>query len=352
MGDITEQLLEQVKQALKENQALSISGGHSKDFYGREIQGQDLSVKDHNGIVDYDPRELVLTARAGTTLAEIRQTLDEQNQMLPFEPPSFGEAATLGGTLACGFSGPRRPFAGSARDLVLGTQIINGKAEVLNFGGQVMKNVAGYDLSRLMVGAMGSLGVMLQASLKVLPKPEAEITLMQQHDESTAIHLMNELSGRNMPLSAAAYVDGTMCLRLSGVQASVGHAASVIGGERLKDSENFWSDLSEQRLDFFTTDKPLWRISVAQSSRALNLQGTQLIDWAGGLRWLISDVDAKDIQEKASENNGHAILFKNGDRQGELFQPLPVTLMKFHKKVKQSLDPDRLFNPGRMYAQL
>lgn len=347
--DISQALQEKISGAIASNTQLAISGGHSKDFYGREIRGEDFSVAGHKGIVDYDFRELVITARAGTTLSELNQALAENHQMLPFEPPAFADSATLGGLLACGFSGPRRPYIGSARDYLLGTIILNGKAEQLTFGGQVMKNVAGYDLSRLMVGAMGTLGVILQASIKVLPRPEAETTVVQQLVVQQAIKSMNQLAGKNIPLSASAYWDGKLYLRFSGVEASVNKAASLVGGDKLADAEIFWQSLKEHQHAFFQTDKTLWRLSLPPATPELDLAGTTFYEWGGAQRWFISDEPGQDIANAAALAGGHATQFRNGNRQQDVFQQLPDSLMQIHKKLKVSLDPDAIFNPGRLY---
>ncbi|MGD8811699.1 MAG: glycolate oxidase subunit GlcE, partial [Thioalkalispiraceae bacterium] len=224
MTDLTETIQAQVAEAVNNHQPLRIEGGNSKAFYGRELTGETLSLAEHSGIIDYEPAELVITARGGTPLAEIEAALAAQNQMLAFEPPAFGKRATLGGTIACGFSGNRRPYAGAARDYVLGCKLINGHAETLSFGGQVMKNVAGYDVSRLMTGAMGTLGVLLEVSLKVLPSPAREVTLVQQLSVEQALLKMNQLAGQSIPLSAGVYYDGHLYLRLSGAEQAVSQA--------------------------------------------------------------------------------------------------------------------------------
>jgi len=356
MSDITEQLQEQLSKILSNNEldnGIAISGGHSKDFYGREIIGDEFSIIEHAGIIEYEPRELVVTARTGTSLLELKNTLAENNQMLPFEPPSYSAQATLGGTIACGFSGPRRPYGGSARDLLLGTKILNGKAEVLNFGGQVMKNVAGYDLSRLMVGAMGTLGIILQASMKVLPKPECEMTLIQELPEEDAIQMMNKLASKNLPLSASAFYQGNLYLRFSSVETSVKKIIEHLGGDVLKDANSFWIELNEHRHNFFQIEKSkvLWRLSLPPAAPVLALDGDVFYDWGGAQRWIYSDAKESVIRDVANSVGGHATQFRKGDRQSDIFHPLSSPLMSIHKQLKKTMDPAGIFNSGRLYKQ-
>lgn len=349
MNDLTEQFQGRVREALARGTPLELKGGGSKRFYGRTTGGSPLPLGEHSGIVNYEPKELVLTARCGTALADLEQLLAEQGQMLAFEPPHFGENATLGGTIACGFSGPRRPYAGSARDFVLGVRIINGRGEVLHFGGEVMKNVAGYDVSRLMAGSLGTLGLILEVSLKVLPRPTDEITLVQQRDPDEAIRLMNEWAAKPLPISAACYDGAQLYLRLSGASRALISAHELIGGEKRADSGLFWLNLREHRHGFFSSDKPLWRLSLPPHTSHLNLSGKQFIDWGGAQRWLISDTEAQVIRKAVSKVGGHATLFRGGDHGGEVFHPLQGALYTLHRNLKSSFDPDGIFNPGRMY---
>jgi glycolate oxidase FAD binding subunit len=350
--DQSEEIQQRLQQLLATKQAVHIVAGNSKAFYGRQAEGEVLSVAGHTGIVEYDFRELVVTARAGTTLAELRSVLAENNQYLPFDPPSYADNATLGGTLACGFSGPARPYAGSARDYVLGSKILNGRAELLTLGGQVMKNVAGYDLSRLMVGALGSLGIILQASLKVLPRPAVQQTLVLAMQAEQAITEMNRIAGTQLPLNASAWFDGLLYLRFAGFEASVSKAVSEIGGETLADADAFWDALREHRHSFFSSHKPLWRLSVPATTPVIDLPGQTFYDWGGAQRWFVADtdIDAASLFEIAGHAGGHATLFRHGDHDADVFQPLPDVLMALHRKLRQSLDPQQLLNPGRMYA--
>jgi glycolate oxidase FAD binding subunit len=325
---------------------LHLVGGGTKRFFGRQVDGNELSVSAHRGIVSYEPTELVITARAGTPLTDIESALARNNQILGFEPPRFGDGATLGGTLACGLSGPRRPYAGSARDFVLGVRIVNGKGERLAFGGQVMKNVAGYDVSRLMVGALGTLGLLLEASLKVLPRPERELTLGFTVPASEALARISAWSGKPVPLSAACHVDDTLYTRLSGSESAVAAARAKIGGEEVPGGTELWSDLREHRLPFFRDDRPLWRVSLPPAAH-VPVAGEWLIDWGGAQRWLKSTLPPTDIWRAAEHAGGHATLFRGGDRAGEVFHPLSPTLAQLHKNLKRAFDPAGLLNPGR-----
>jgi glycolate oxidase FAD binding subunit len=346
--DISLQLQERVNQARATGTALCIRGGGSKAFYGREPSGEPLEVGPHCGIVNYEPTELVVTARAGTSLAEIEQALAAQGQMLAFEPPHFGEAATLGGTIACNLSGPRRPYAGAARDFVLGTKVLNGRGELLSFGGEVMKNVAGYDVSRLMCGAMGTLGVLLAVSLKVLPRPQSELTLVYQTELNEALEVLHDWAQKPYPVSASCYDGNLLTVRLSGEERAVQAARKMMGGDVQEDGESFWHKLREQKHGFFRSSKPLWRLSLASDAPVPELPGKWLYEWGGAQRWLISEAPIAAIREAASSAGGHASLYRNGPRE-QVFQPLPIGLMRIHQRLKQALDPDGLFNPGRIY---
>jgi len=347
--DLTEQLQQQVQQAIESKRPLKITGSGSKTFYGREPVGEALDVSDHQGIINYEPKELVVTVRSGTRLADLNAVLAEKGQMLAFEPPAFGADATIGGTIACGFSGPRRGAAGSARDFVLGTRIINGKGEMLRFGGEVMKNVAGYDVSRLMVGAMGTLGLLLDISLKTIPQPFEEITLKRECTYQKAIERMNELAGIDLPVSATFFDGLTLYIRLSGAAVAIEAGEKRIGGERTDNA--IWENVREHRHAFFNQDKPLWRLSVPSDADYFELPGKQCIEWGGSLRWLVSDADPKEVRSVAERVGGSAMLFRGGDRHGEVFHPLANGLKNLHINLKQSFDPDGIFNPGRMYRE-
>jgi glycolate dehydrogenase FAD-binding subunit len=350
MSDISRELQQAVEHALHQNIALNISGSGSKAFYGRQSEGIRLDVTGHQGIISYEPTELVMTARCGTPLTQIEALLAEHRQMLPFDPPHFSDRATLGGAVACGLSGPRRPFSGAVRDCVLGCTLINGQADILSFGGEVMKNVAGYDIARLMVGAMGTLGLLLSASFKVLPRPAEEITLSLKMDPIEAIETMNQWAGQPLPLSGLCFDGSRVYARLCGAAESVALAQRRLGGERLTQGERFWYALREQEHSFFQGKQDLWRLSIAPGTPMMDLPGEWLLDWGGAQRWLKTEAPAAEIFGAAEWAGGHATLFRSDDRSGERFQPLPATLMKYHQQLKQAFDPNGLFNPKRMYS--
>ncbi|WP_129140729.1 glycolate oxidase subunit GlcE [Modicisalibacter coralii] len=351
--DIADRLCDRVRRADAEGTPLKIVGGDTKAFYGRPVEGETLSLADHRGITHYDPVELVVTVRAGTPLAELETALDAEDQRLAFEPPHFGASATVGGTVACGLSGPRRPWAGAVRDFVLGARVISHDGKPLRFGGEVMKNVAGYDLSRLMTGAQGTLGVLTEISFKVLPKPAATRSLRLTMNLESALERLAEWGRQPLPLSAAAWYDGALLLRLEGGNSSVAATAERLGGDAL--DTDFWRTLREQRLAFFTDDaRPLWRLSLPNDMPALALDGQVLYDWGGAQRWLKSDADAETIREAAARAGGHATCFTPHAEGGaeSPFTPLSPVLAKYHRQLKAKLDPNGIFNPGRLYEAL
>jgi glycolate oxidase FAD binding subunit len=333
---------------------LRLRGGGTKDFYGQALEGEVLDTRGYSGIVAYEPSELVITARSGAKLAEIESAMRERGQMLAFEPPHFGGDATLGGMVAAGLSGPRRQATGALRDFVLGVKIMDGRGDVLSFGGQVMKNVAGYDVSRLMAGSLGTLAIILEVSLKALPLPAAEATLKLELPEDKAIEALNKWGGKPVPVSASAWTRNELRVRLSGAAAAVRAARDKIGGE-LADAaqaERFWTGVREQTDPFFGNDAPLWRISVPSATPPLKLPGEPLIEWGGALRWLCSQADARTVREAAKRAGGHATLFRGGDKSVGVFQPLAPALMKIHGELKREFDPHGIFNRGRMYPEL
>ncbi|WP_434603557.1 glycolate oxidase subunit GlcE [Pseudomonas sp. Z4-7] len=344
--DASELLLEQVNRARASDTPLRIQGSNSKAFLGRQVAGEVLDTRAHRGIVDYDPTELVITARAGTPLRELLAALDAAGQRLPCEPPAFGTDATVGGMVAAGLSGPRRPWAGSVRDYVLGTRMISGHGHLLRFGGEVMKNVAGYDLSRLLAGSFGCLGVITEVSLKVLPKPRHGLSIRLEMDSREALEKLAECGRQPLPISAASHDDDCLRLRLEGGEGSVSAAHQRLGGEAIDDQ--YWTELNEHRLPFFAEDLPLWRLSLPNATGPLDLPGAQLIDWAGAQRWLKTDADT--VQALAREWGGHAVCYRPG-ATATPFQPLEPALLRYHRQLKAKLDPQGLFNPGRMYAE-
>ncbi|MFR0675225.1 glycolate oxidase subunit GlcE [Enterobacterales bacterium AW_CKDN230030176-1A_HGKHYDSX7] len=345
--DASAALLAQVEQALAEGTPLQIQGSGSKAMLGEAVWGQVLDTRVHRGIVSYDPTELVLTARAGTPLAEVEAVLAAAGQRLPFEPPHLGDGATVGGMVAAGLSGPRRPWAGSVRDHVLGTRMISGHGTLLRFGGEVMKNVAGYDLSRLLTGSFGCLGVLTEVSLKVLPTPRACRSLTLPLRRAEALAQLAAWGQQPLPISAACHDGEALHLRLEGGEGSVASAADRLGGEPLEDG--YWADLREQRLAFFASPTTLWRLALPSDSGELDLPGQHLLDWGGGQRWLTSDASAEDIRQTVARLGGHATRYRQGPAG---FHPLPEPLLRYHLSLKRQLDPKGIFNPGRLYAEL
>jgi glycolate oxidase FAD binding subunit len=346
MSDLTDQFIERIAAASAEK-PLCIRGGGSKDFYGETPRGEILDTRSHCGITAYEPTELVITARCGTPLAEIEAALAAQNQFLAFEPPSFSGLATIGGAVAAGLSGPRRASVGALRDFVLGVTLLGDQPRRMTFGGTVMKNVAGYDVSRLIAGSMGTLGLILDVSLKVLPRPVAEATLRFDLPQGKAIETLNAWAGQPLPISASCWCDDVLTLRLSGAEAAVAAAKAKLGGELVAEAASFWNDLREQRHAFFAGSETLWRLSVPSIAAPLDLPGAQLIEWGGSQRWWRGDAAA--AREAATSAGGHAVLFRGSDKSAGVFQPLSAPLLQIHRRLKAAFDPRGVFNPGRLY---
>jgi glycolate oxidase FAD binding subunit len=356
-----QQLVERVQQARAERRNLCIRGGGSKDFYGDMPRGEPLDMAALCGISSYEPTELVVTVRAGTPLAELEAELAAQGQCLAFEPPRFSAAGTVGGMVAAGLSGPSRAAVGSVRDHVLGATLLNGKAEVLSFGGQVMKNVAGYDVARVLAGSMGVLGAICEVSLKVLPVPAATATLRFEMDQASAIRQLNDWAGRPLPLHASAWWQGLLVVRLSGAAAAVQAAAHSMGGEAVPPelAAGFWDGLRDQSDEYFVNARAalaqgatLWRLSLPQTMPPLGLEGDCLVEWGGGQRWLSSTLPAATVRDAAAAAGGHATLFMGQDRSAGVFAPLKSPLDRIHRELKRAFDPDGVLNPGRMYPGL
>lgn len=351
MADISTQLQEMIRDAVDTESQVNIIGGGSKTFYGREPQGKPLDVAANTGIISYEPTELVITVRGGTQVSELEAELDEHKQMLGFEPPCLNKQSTIAGVIAAGLSGSRRPFAGAVRDYILGCKIINGYAEILSFGGTAMKNVAGYDLSRLMAGSMGTLGLILDVSLKVIPKPEHEATWFCEVGADRVIGRMAELLGKSIPFSGMFYDGQRLFYRLSGTADSVQQIAATIGGEQLSDHERFWNGVNFHTHDYFEDEMPLWRISVAPATEPISLAGQFIYDWGGALRWLKSEEASSHVFQVIGDLGGHATLFRHAQHRDAVFQPLPDDLMQIQRRLKHAFDPKGLFNPGRLYPE-
>lgn len=345
-----ESFAERIREAAARRSPLRLRGGGTKDFYGNELRGEILDTRSYAGIAAYEPTELVVTARCGTSLSELQEILDANHQCLPFEPPHFGPEATVGGCVAAGLSGPRRASAGALRDFVLGLKLVDGRGQALSFGGQVMKNVAGYDVSRLVAGSLGTLGLIAEVSLKLAPRPEAEATLRLEMPQERALELMNRWAGQPLPITASAWCDGELTVRLSGSAAGVRAAAAKIGGSAL--DADFWTGIREQSDAFFSGREPLWRLSVASASPPIDIEASQLVEWGGGLRWLKSKTNATAIRDAAKRLKGHATLFRSADKSAGCFSPLEPVLERVHRELKMAFDPAGIFNPGRMYAGL
>jgi glycolate oxidase FAD binding subunit len=357
---------EAIRQAAARKRPLRITGHSSKAFYGMpEILDADaFSTLGHCGITDYDPTELVVVVKCGTPITELESVLAASRQMLAFEPPRFGGRGTVGGMMASGLSGPRRATAGAAKDFVLGMTVLDGQATPLRYGGTVMKNVAGYDLSRLHTGALGTLGLMVDLSIKVLPMPPAQATLAFDVDAPQAIEWMNAWGGQPLPISATSWHEGRLMVRLSGAMAAVQSAKEKLGGELMADAhaDAFWNRLRDHHEPFFSVsesepDVCLWRLSLPSvTPHAAEMPGQQWMEWGGALRWLKSNASAASIRALASRHGGHATLFRAPRpelrQQAGVFTELPVATMRIHERLKQELDADRIFNPGRMYAGL
>ena len=346
-----------IRDAQAAKRPLRLRGGGTKDFYGQALDGEVLDTRGYAGIVAYEPSELVVTARCGTPLAELEGALAERGQMLAFEPPRYSPGGTLGGMLASGLSGPRRQQCGAVRDFVLGVRMLDGRGADLRFGGQVMKNVAGYDVSRAMAGALGTLGVVLEASIKTLPLPVTEATLRLEMPEANAIETMNRWAGRPLPVSATAFAGGQLAVRISGAEAAVKSACEKIGGERLPDADAaaLWTAVRDHAAPFFEARPgatPLWRIAVPSATPPLGVPGETMIEWGGALRWLVTRADARTLREAARAAGGHATLFRYGDKSVGVFQPLEPALAAIHRRLKAEFDPAGIFNPGRMYPDL
>lgn len=351
-ADRTGDLAQRIRAAAAAGTALAPTGGGTKAFWGEPVTAEPLALDGHRGVVHYEPTELVLTARAGTPLAEIEALLADNGQMLACEPPHFGGGATLGGAVATGLSGPRRPWSGAVRDHVLGVRMLDGHGDAGRFGGEVMKNVAGYDVARLMTGSLGTLGVLLEVSLKVLPRPEAERTVVLE-EEAAAIHGRVEGALRaGTPVTGAAHEDGRTYLRLAGAASAVDAGVRRTGGEAL-DATDFWRDLRDHRLAFFDTGaahERLWRIALPPGA-APPLPGRALVDWGGQQHWLWTDAGADAVRRVATDVGGHASLVRGPRDDIPAFTPLAPAMLALHRRIKHALDPAGILNPGRLYPE-
>jgi glycolate oxidase FAD binding subunit len=354
-------VIDQLDEARARRTPLDIRGGGTKAFYGGRPQGRPLDMSGLAGISSYEPTELVVTARAGTLLAELEAVLEERGQCLPFEPPRFSAGGTVGGMVAAGLSGPSRASVGSVRDHVLGVTLLNGRSEVLAFGGQVAKNVAGYDVSRLVVGSLGILGIICEVSLKVLPVHRATATMCFDWDERGALEQLHRWASQPLPIHASAWHDGRLYIRLAGAVAAVSEACGKLGGTArgAEEAAAWWSSLRDQTQDFFALSEAdlaggecLWRLSVPATALPVTLPGRQFIEWNGAQRWWRTGAESGEVRRAAALVGGHATLLRGADKSAGVFTPLGDALMRIHQGLKQAFDPSGLFNPGRLYAEL
>ena len=352
MKEKIESIKESVFTAIEQSEPLKIVGGNSKAFLGRTTTGTVVDVSVYSGVTSYEPTELYITAKAGTLLSEINRTLSEHGQMLAFEPPQLTDKTTIGGVVATGLSGPRRPYSGSVRDYILGIRCVNGLGKDLSFGGQVMKNVAGYDLSKLMTGAYGTLGIILEVSLKVVPLPESEVTCRRPMTLENALSKMLELSAKAIPVSASCYDGESLYIRLSGNEKSVKETARKIELDEDDNSANIWAELRDYKAPIFNADINTWRLSVPTTVNPDVGEDPFIVEWGGGLYWLNSERPAKEIFHMAKEAGGSAMLFRGTVKDQEVFQPLSDGLLALHKGLKKAFDPHGILNPGKMYASL
>jgi glycolate oxidase FAD binding subunit len=361
-------IVKRIKSAASAGTPLRIRGGGTKDFYGQSLQGEILETTVLCGISSYEPSELVVTVKAGTPLAELEAVLAEKNQCLPFEPPHFSAGTTVGGMVAAGLSGPSRANSGSVKDFVLGVNMVNGKGEELHFGGTVMKNVAGYDVSRLMAGSMGTLGMITEVSLKVLPIAPAEATLKFECTQSEALNMLNTWGAQPLPLNASCWINdagvGSLYVRLRGAVAAVEAAIKKMGGTLQNQASGNatvaadWQALRNQSMDFFKLqgDECLWRLSVPDTAPDLQL-GDTVVEWHGAQRWVkLPCSEVVNIRGKANAVAGSAILFiafqATNTTARVVFNPLKEPLGRIHRDLKKQFDPAGIFNCGRMFADM
>jgi glycolate oxidase FAD binding subunit len=353
-GAALQTLLNRIKRAFERGRPLRLRGGGSKDFYGQHLLGEPLDARAYSGVVSYQPSELVVTARAGTRLRDLETLLAAQGQCLPFEPPRFSAGGTVGGMVAAGLSGPARASVGAVRDYVLGVRVVNGRGQVLTFGGQVMKNVAGYDVSRLMAGSLGTLAAIVEVSLKVRPSAPAQVTLMFDLSETSARQQLNRWGGQPLPLNASCWAGGQLWVRLRGAHAAVAAARKSMGGQAMDEARalRLWTALRDQALPSFrlAPGQALWRVSVPDTAAPLNL-GPTLVEWHGAQRWLkLPPQEAPRVRAAAARAGGHATLFRGGGGSVPVFTPLAPALARIHAALKREFDPAGIFNPGRLYG--
>ena len=351
----------QVREAQANATPLRIRGAGTKDFYGTGV-GEVLDTRTHAGVIDYEPTELVVTVRTGTPWAELERVLNERQQCLPFEPPFVAQGATVGGVINAGLTGAARVYVGGIRDYVLGAHLLNAQGDVLKFGGQVMKNVAGYDVSRLLVGSMGTLGVMTQVSLKVLPQPKAMQTLHVVCDFQTAQVLCRRFLVKPIAVTGSAWCNGVLTVRLAGMAAAVSAgvtmlddwARELIGGAFIQmdavQAAAFWGMLQEQDHPHFSAapsdEHALWRTVLPSAVDGLTVHAdTGLAMWGGMLRWLWA---AEDLTASFKAAGGHATCYRRAVSGREhMGSSALLNEQALQTAVKAQFDPQQIFNRHR-----
>lgn len=374
-GDAPAQWAQHIQDAAGRGACLRVRGGGSKDHLGDTARGEVLDTRAWQGIESYEPSELVIRARAGTPLREVEAVLAEQGQHLAFEPPRYGFVAsqsgepTMGGVVASGLSGPGRVSRGAVRDHVLGCTVLTGRAELLRFGGAVMKNVAGFDLSRLMTGSMGTLGVLVDVTLKVMPQPTVSATMRFDVNEAEALAQINKWAAQPLPIDASAWWDGTLLVRLRGARAAVASAVQGMYRERRGEllappvADSFWQGVRDHTDEFFVRARlavmqagqhgvTLWRISVPPTTAPLGLHGELLAEWFGGLRWVCTPAPAAAVHEVVAKAGGHAQAFLSL-QAGALVAPsaLSAVQKRLHEQVQKAFDPHGVFDTGRLCSR-
>ncbi|MBR7799436.1 glycolate oxidase subunit GlcE [Undibacterium fentianense] len=352
MNSVLQAFREQILQANKESSPLRIQGSGSKQWYGKPVYGEVLDTRLYSGVIAYEPTELYITVRAGTPLIEVEKVLQERGQMLAFEPPHFGENATVGGMLAAGFSGPRRAYGGAVRDFVLGITMMNAQGECLKFGGQVMKNVAGFDVSRLLVGSLGVLGLILDITLKVMPRPQRETSLVFAMSEPDALRQLNRWAAQALPITGSVFHAGRLVLRLSGSESALRYARHRLGGIEFDLADAFWLQIREQQHHFFMAEEglALLRLSMPSTAPSIPTRAKTLIEWGGAQRWVWTHESIDTIRERVKNVGGHVTQFRYANHQQPVFEPMETALQKVHLRIKHAFDPNGIFNRGQLFS--
>mgnify|MGYP006185477347 FL=1 len=354
MSDFIDDLCKRVELAARNNTQLRPVGGGTKNFYGGPLQGEEVDMRQWAGIVEYEPTELVITVKPGTLLAEVEAALAAQKQELAFEPPRLSAGGTIGGAIASGLAGPARLSKGGVKDYVLGCTLLDGKGQLLHFGGVVMKNVAGYDVARVIPGSMGTLGIATELSIKVMPVAPAEATLQFEMDVNKAISQSNEWLSKPLPISATFFENGKLTVRLRGASAAVQAALKNMGGQEMETQQatTFWISVRDQQHEFFTREGDLWRLAVPPTTVDLAMHGESVHEWGSGLRWFRADssTTAEQIRAVAKRVGGHATLYRTSDESARVqaFQQPDAVMLKLQRRLKEQFDPAGVFSINRL----